>query len=287
MKTFLILVCSLVACAVGYWAEPSLRPHLTAQVSAKAEDATPKPAATEVILRPAPEKETGELLPEKVTLREKVEFNDVSSGLTMTLAAGSEARLLRIKGDEAVIRIGESKYTFAIPISQTDLAVRLGKEEPSAEAPVAAPADVPAAAPADVATTEVASAAEPAADTDAGSAEEAPVIEVPAEDTAEPAQQQTTETTPEPAAAPAGPTDVVEIMRESLRNREIKKFEFEQVKDWQPGADETIEGQTFQTGTLTYEAETIFGAQTIQAKAFIQNGKVVRWIWPKSGVQIE
>ena len=45
-------------------------------------------------------------------------------------------------------------------------------------------------------------------------------------------------------------------------------------------------GSSFQTGTLNYKAETIFGVRTIQAKALISNGEVVRWIWPKSGMEI-
>jgi hypothetical protein len=77
-------------------------------------------------------------------------------------------------------------------------------------------------------------------------------------------------------------------MRESIRNKEIKHFEFTQVQDWQAAADETIDGAVYQTGLVTYEGETLFfGVKTMQAKALIQNGKVVRWIWPKSGVQIE
>ena len=40
-------------------------------------------------------------------------------------------------------------------------------------------------------------------------------------------------------------------------------------------------------GTLTYKAETIFGVKTIQAKALITDGKVQRWIWPKSGMEIK
>jgi hypothetical protein len=268
MKTLMLLICSLVACAVGYWAEPSLRSHLTAPVTSKNEKTAAKPPVTVIAIQPAPEKKSEELLPEKVTLREKVEFSDVSSGLTMTLAAGSEVRLLRIKGDEAVIRIGESKYTHAIPIGQTDLAVRLGKEEaPSVEPEVVATPDAP-------------TQPEPVT---------APVVapEIPVEVVKQPEAQPEPLETAEPPAPPAGANDVVGIMRDSIRNREIKKFEFTQVKDWEAGADETLEGQTYQTGTLTYQAETIFGVQTIQAKAFIQNGKVVRWIWPKSGVQIE
>jgi hypothetical protein len=48
-----------------------------------------------------------------------------------------------------------------------------------------------------------------------------------------------------------------------------------------------VDGQPFQTGSVTYKAETIFGVKTIQAKALIKGGKVQRWIWPKSGMEIK
>jgi hypothetical protein len=76
-------------------------------------------------------------------------------------------------------------------------------------------------------------------------------------------------------------------MQESIRDGQIKEFKFEQVLGWKAGENETVDGQTFQTGLVSYKAETIFGVKTIQAKALIQKGKVVRWIWPKSGMEIK
>jgi hypothetical protein len=75
-------------------------------------------------------------------------------------------------------------------------------------------------------------------------------------------------------------------MQQSIRSGQVKEFTFDQVLSWQADADETVDGQTYQTGTISYKAETIFGVRTIQAKALIQDGKVVRWIWPKSGMEI-
>jgi hypothetical protein len=80
---------------------------------------------------------------------------------------------------------------------------------------------------------------------------------------------------------------VVVIMQESIRDGQIKEFKFEQVLGWKAGEDETVDGEPFQTGLVSYKAETIFGVKTIQAKALIQNGKVARWIWPKSGMEIK
>ncbi|MEI8038194.1 MAG: hypothetical protein WCJ14_07365 [Verrucomicrobiota bacterium] len=76
-------------------------------------------------------------------------------------------------------------------------------------------------------------------------------------------------------------------MQESVRSQQIKEFTLAQVLGWKAEADETVNGEVFQAGTLTYKAETIFGVKTIQAKALIKDGKVQRWIWPKSGLEIK
>jgi hypothetical protein len=97
---------------------------------------------------------------------------------------------------------------------------------------------------------------------------------------------------PQPVATPAVPaagntTDAVEVMKEHIRSGGIKEFTAEQVQGWKAEADEVIDGSTYQTGMVRYNADTIFGTKTIEAKAIIQNGKVVRWIWPKSGLEIK
>ena len=76
-------------------------------------------------------------------------------------------------------------------------------------------------------------------------------------------------------------------MQDSIQAAQIKEFTFDQVLDWTAGPDETVDGETYQTGVASYKAETIFGVKTIQAKALIKGGKVQRWIWPKSGMEIK
>ena len=80
---------------------------------------------------------------------------------------------------------------------------------------------------------------------------------------------------------------MVKIMQASISAKQIKEFDAKQVTNWAVDADETIDGQIYQTGLVTYKAETIFGVKNIQARALIKDGKVVRWIWPKSGVEIK
>ena len=76
-------------------------------------------------------------------------------------------------------------------------------------------------------------------------------------------------------------------MRSSLTNKEIKSFSISEVKSWNAEPQETVDGTTYDVGTVTYEQETVFGRKSMTAKAYITNGKVVRWIWPKSGITIE
>lgn len=76
-------------------------------------------------------------------------------------------------------------------------------------------------------------------------------------------------------------------MKNSIQAAEIKEFNFAQVTDWKADAPETVEGQNYQTGIATYQSESPFGKKSIQAKAYILNGKVIRWIWPTSGIQLK
>ena len=77
-------------------------------------------------------------------------------------------------------------------------------------------------------------------------------------------------------------------MQSSIKEGGIKAFTFDQVLAWKASpAPETIDGETYQTGLASYKAETLFGVKTIQAKALIKDGKVVKWLWPKSGLEIK
>jgi hypothetical protein len=100
----------------------------------------------------------------------------------------------------------------------------------------------------------------------------------------------------EPAAPPAtppvpsaalGPDDIVKLMQDSIRAKQVKEFTFDQVLGWKAGEEEEVDGEKYQTGVAAYKAETIFGVKTIQAKALIQGGEVKKWIWPNSGMEIK
>lgn len=98
---------------------------------------------------------------------------------------------------------------------------------------------------------------------------------------------------PEPIPEPASTggalsaDDIVKVMQESIKSAQVKEFTFEQVLSWKPGEEEEVDGSKYQTGLAAYKAETIFGVKTIQAKALIKGGKVTKWIWPNSGMEIK
>lgn len=88
--------------------------------------------------------------------------------------------------------------------------------------------------------------------------------------------------------APEPQTDVlVKIMRQSIADEEIGEFQADQVREWLPGPEESHDGETYQTGTVLYDKEMLFGDNTLKAKALIKDGKVVRWLWPDLGMDIK
>jgi hypothetical protein len=80
---------------------------------------------------------------------------------------------------------------------------------------------------------------------------------------------------------------VVVIMKRSIRNREIKEFSYDQTLRWKVGQREVLDGIRYRTGLVTFRAETIFGVKNLTAKAYIQSNRVAKWVWPRSGLEIQ
>ncbi len=83
------------------------------------------------------------------------------------------------------------------------------------------------------------------------------------------------------------PDALVKIMQQSIQDEEIGEFQADQVREWLPGPEETHDGETYQTGTVLYDKQMLFGDKTLKAKALIKDGKVVRWFWPDLGMDIK
>jgi hypothetical protein len=261
MKFPSVLICVTGAAAIGYFTEPYLRPLLT----------PPKPAETASVPAPAiepPPAPAPDPARQTVTLTEAVTHTDSATGVAVNLKPGSIAMLVRRDGDRVTIRPPNTQYLIEVPVSQTSLAPAQSAE----------PVETP---PATAGESEPPPAQPPAP---------AAVVETPPEppapavvETASPPPPQAEVRTP---AAPATAQSPVAIMQQSVKSGEIHEFDHSQVTDWQSAADETVDGTVYQTGMLSYKAETIFGIKTIQAKAYIKDGRVARWVWPKSGLEI-
>ncbi len=287
MKLLINVLGLAAASYLGYLLEPSLRLSLTGHAPSNVEIGRNK----KVILQmPGDVQEidlaslTPDQLPAKVLLKSDVKVTDVASGMNMLMPAGNRAKLVRIEGANAVVSPGEGPFYGLVPVTETDLFQQLAANPHSTRTTVEAP----------VAPT----TADPFAPTP-GDSEESTKTPDPlavSQSTAEPTPEGTPAPAPEAtpdssddSAAPAagGEEGVVQAMQASITAGQVKEFTFDQVLEWKADADETVEGETYQIGLLSYKAETIFGTKTIQAKALLKGGKVLRWIWPKSGMEIK
>lgn len=290
MKAFFNIFGVVAAGVVGYMAEPNLRVQLTGVPLRAVEVANNGKIALQmndgaplVDLATVP----AEQLPKKIKVNTPVKVTDVNAGITMTIEAGSSVTLVRVEDANAVVSPGEGSLLGKVPVMDTDLLQQLAKIK--AATPVAPVTPEPPVAPEPVApepvTPPVGESEEPEKTPEAPpTPEPAPepkpaVIEIPG----------SAPMNPEPAGdkMPEGAQEVILAMQESVKAGAIKEFTFDQVTDWKPGADETIDGESYQTGMASYSAETIFGMKKIQAKALVKAGKVHRWIWPKSGMEIK
>ncbi len=96
---------------------------------------------------------------------------------------------------------------------------------------------------------------------------------------------------PEPEPEPAASvklTDeqMIEQMKASIKGGAVKEFSVDQVKSWKVGADEEIDGVKYRVGLAVYEAKTIFGVREVTAKALFAEGKLKKWVYANTGMQI-
>jgi hypothetical protein len=275
MKFLFAIIGILGAGVLGYVLEPDMRFSLTGM-----EPVAPAPptivAPTIVPATPAavPRYDYASLqpnqLPEKIVLTAQAFASAPGETDAVSLPAGTKVKPLRIEGSDVHFSVLGAAHG-KIAVDQTNLVETLIANPPPA--PVAAPVE-----PTPVVVAEVTPPPTP--------------VEVPMPEVVPPPVT-TPDPTPEPAPAPVtsassmSPDDIVKVMQESIRSGQIKEFTFDQVIGWKATEEEAVDGQTYQTGLAAYKAETIFGVKNIQAKALIQNGKVTRWIWPTSGLEIE
>ncbi|MCH7225315.1 hypothetical protein [Haloferula sp. A504] len=272
MKPVVGLIGIAVAGVAGYLLEPSVRPSLisvqqpAAPEEPRSEDpepaAEPPPPAPQPPVEPpsaAPPAWVAALKPDqfpgKVTLKRSVEFSAPGAAQALVMEAGTQATPVRIEGNDLVVTlVPGGPIEGRVPVMETDLVALLGNQPPAVEPPAPEP---------------------PAPDP----------VEPPVAG-GEPMEEPAEEPAPEPAAS-LDAEEIVKLMQDSIKAGSVSEFTFDQVLGWKAGEDEERDGVTYQTGLVAYKAETIFGVKTIQAQALIDGGKIVRWIWPKSGMEIK
>lgn len=230
-------------------------------------------------------------MPGTVELKKRTVVSASGGAQETPLEKGSTVTVSRKNGYHLEISAG-GPLTGLVPIADTDFAERviayrarrhfgssgavaentgpsptppptlpqIAKNEPPAPGPAPAPAPAPAPGPAPAPAPEPAPAPGP-----------------------DPEKMEP-EDTPESASLNA--EQIVSAMQESVKSGSIKEFKFEQVEGWKAGEEESVDGESYQTGLAAYKAQTIFGEKTVQAKALIKGGKVVKWIYAKTGMEI-
>lgn len=228
---------------------------------------------------------TPDRLPERVLLKAAVTVRDPSGEVEMQVPAGQRVKPLRVEGAEVVVSPG-GQFEGRLAAAQTDLVEQIRLLPPAPVPPAQPPpvADNPPPVPAPVPQPEPVPAPEPAP-----VVQPQPAVEPVPGPAPEPVVEPVVEPVPEPVPPGGAGHDepgIVKAMQQSIRSGQIQEFKFEQVLGWKAGPEEEVDGEKYQTGLVAYKAETIFGVKNIQAKALIKDGQVIRWIWPKSGMEI-
>lgn len=79
---------------------------------------------------------------------------------------------------------------------------------------------------------------------------------------------------------------IVEALKKSIKDGAVTQLKAEQVSQWEAAEDMEFDGQTYQSGLVTYQEETILGTQDYKAIGLITNGAVVKWISAKTKLEI-
>ena len=226
-------------------------------------------------------------LPKEVKTDGQVKLPAVSGGdATSVLASGRTVKLLNRNGKKLFIETKDGLSKGEVDIDQTNIFDVIGRammedlkasliKNGANSAPQPAPVS-PAPPPAVATNNPSMPAVVPVKPVVAEVVDDVPKPVIP-------------EPTPEPGPVGDGlltPEQIIEVMKASIKAGAVKEFKLEQVEAWKAGEEEDFGGEDFQTGLAAYKAETIFGVKTVQAKALIKGGKVTKWVYAKTGMEI-
>ena len=293
-KPLLAICIVCLAFVLGYLVEPSIRPmlELAPDVSKKAKDTEQTVAPTQTP-EPTPDYDlsgiTQEQLPPTVTLKQTSNFKNTQSGLTITMDAGRSVRVIGLEGEMVLIAPPGMDYTVRMPAERTNLVEQLITLGIQPGAKPTTP-DLPdPVTPTPVTPTPVTPT--PVTPTPVTPTPVTPTPVTPTPVTPTPVTPAPVTPTPVPTPVVAGPqlseAQIVTAMQNHLKSGALKEFGFDAVTTWKAGPSKELDGVALQTGIVTYTTQTLFGSKTLEAQAFISNGKVIKWVWPKSGITLE
>ncbi len=280
MTNFGTILLLLVCVGIGYVVEPVIFSGIS-EFLEKKEDTGTAAAGASVAVKPQPPALDGasghppapsikvdltkvapEDFPEKVVIKVPLTISDAASGVTMELPKGTKVKPIRIQGSDLVIQPVGFPVESTVNVDQTnfkELAVpkMLERLRNTPAEPTPTPPAPPAVSPAPEVTPEP---APPATSPD-----------------------------PEPEPDPATPSTVrldgaaiVALLKKDVQAGNVSEFKVSQVISWKAGDDMEFDGDTYQTGHVTFKAETVLGVQEHEAIALIEQGKVYKWIWAKT-----
>lgn len=209
-------------------------------------------------------------LPETVELKKRMMLSAEDGISPVTLEQGSMVKVLDKIGSNLTVSALSGPLKGIIPVGDTDLLEKVVKSRAGQLAAVNPPIEEST----DPEPTET----EPVPEPPAVAKNEEPAGEKPPMDDEAPAEENSE------ASEDGG--DIVKLMQDSITSGEVTEFTFDQVDEWKVGADEEVDGQMYQVGIAAYQAETIFGVKTVEAKALVKDGKVEKWVYAKTGMEI-
>jgi len=210
------------------------------------EKSTPAPAIQVDLSKITPED-----FPAKVDLKVDYTISDANSGVTMQLKKGSKVKPLRIEGSDLIIRPVGLPVESKINIDQTnfkELAVpRMLERLQNAVANQGSDPVPPVTS-------------------------ENPPVETPS--------------APPSPAAKLDEAAIVALLKADVGAGKVTEFKAKQVTQWNAGEEIDFDGEAYQTGLVTFKAETILGVQEHEALALIEDGKVYKWMWAKTKLEM-
>lgn len=194
--------------------------------------------------------------PAKVELKVAHTISDANSGVTMKLEKGIQVKPVRLQAGRLVVQPVGLPIESLIDVDSTNfkelILPRMIERLQNAA---------------------VAKAPEPAP----------PVEPAPPADP-EPVPPAVTPATP--AADKLDAAAIVALLKADVEAGQVTEFKAGQVTGWRAGEELEFDGNTYQTGLVTFKAETILGVQEHEAIALIEDGKVYKWMWAKTKLEM-